>query len=568
MKHIFKILTIIIVVLTSTFSQSSALVPLAGNYTIDATQPASGTNFPSFNDFASAINLNGISAPVTVTVASGSGPYNEQVVINPVTGSSPANIVTINGNGEILHSTTNTNDRHALRLKGVSYFNITNLSIERDTTSSSGFYGIQLLDSARHVSITNCNITISGTTSTLTGSIVASGSETSILDPGSFHDIYIASNTVTGGGYGVSLYGEGNNLATNVVITQNTIYDFHSNGIYLRESNGTIVSSNTLDKRTQNITSANAIQVAQAANINVQIFNNVIHVSQTNNGSSTLRGIYLFDGSGHKVFNNVINDVRLTSGNFTAIEIRSGGTSPQISFNTIALDNTAGSTGDLIAIAEELSNTNSILRNNNISISQSTTGLKCGLLIGAVATPATAFNSNYNNIFITGNGHIAAKGSLTPVFYTTMSSWNTASNQDLNSVQTNPLFFSSTLSIPTNTVLDNKGISISGITTDIAGTPRASIPDIGAYEFGTTSVSEASLNPYTIYPNPVTDYLNITDLSVRMIDIYNEAGQLVKKITLHSQDRSVNISELPDGFYQMLFYSEEKTYISRVIKRQ
>ena len=230
MKHIFQLLTLIVILSFSNISY--ALVPLAGNYTIDATQPASGTNFQSFNDFASAINLNGISAPVTVTVVSGSGPYNEQVVINPVSGSSPANIVTIDGNGEILHATTNTNDRHALRLKGVSYFNITNLTIERDTASTSGFYGIQLLDSARHVSVTNSNITINGTTSTLTGSIVASGSETSILDPGSFHDIYIASNTLTGGGYGVSLYGEGNNLATNVIIAQNIIYDFHSNGIY------------------------------------------------------------------------------------------------------------------------------------------------------------------------------------------------------------------------------------------------------------------------------------------------------------------------------------------------
>jgi len=566
MKHIFQLLTLIVILSFSNISY--ALVPLAGNYTIDATQPASGTNFQSFNDFASAINLNGISAPVTVTVVSGSGPYNEQVVINPVSGSSPANIVTIDGNGEILHATTNTNDRHALRLKGVSYFNITNLTIERDTASTSGFYGIQLLDSARHVSVTNSNITINGTTSTLTGSIVASGSETSILDPGSFHDIYIASNTLTGGGYGVSLYGEGNNLATNVIIAQNIIYDFHSNGIYLRESNGTIVSNNTLDKRTQNITSANAIQVAQAANINVQIFNNIISVSQTNNGSSSLRGIYLFDGTGHKVYNNVIHDVRLTSGNFTGIEIRTGGTAPQISFNTIALDNSAGTTGDLIGIAEELSNTNSILRNNNISISQSTTGLKCGLLIGAVATPATAFNSNYNNIFITGNGHIAAKGSLTPVYYTTMSSWNSVSNQDLNSVQINPSFFSPVLSIPTNTALDNKGISVSGITTDITGNIRASIPDIGAYEFGTTSVNQSEVFAITVYPNPATEFIYLNGIKTTYIKIYNESGQLVRKIIMTPDQQSVDIRDLPVGLYQILAECKGKPYFSKFIKTQ
>jgi hypothetical protein len=103
------------------------------------------------------------------------------------------------------------------------------------------------------------------------------------------------------------------------------------------------------------------------------IYGNFIKVSQVDNGTMPFRGIYLFNGTGHRVFNNVIHDVNLTSGNFTAIEVRTAGTAPEIYFNTISLDNPNTSSGELFGIAEELSNTNSIIRNNIISITQPTT---------------------------------------------------------------------------------------------------------------------------------------------------------------------------------------------------
>src|ERR1043166_3919808 len=76
---------------------------LTGVYTINSGQATGGTNFQSFTDFATAINTNGISGDVTVNVVAASGPYNEQVTISSITGSSASNRVVINGNGCLLY---------------------------------------------------------------------------------------------------------------------------------------------------------------------------------------------------------------------------------------------------------------------------------------------------------------------------------------------------------------------------------------------------------------------------------------------------------------------------------
>src|SRR4029079_15726426 len=116
----------------------------------------------------------------------------------------------------------------------------------------------------------------------------------------------------------------------------NTINDFNSNGVYLRETNGVVVSANHFDKSAGSTSSTNAIQLAQAANINGRVFGNFIKMSQI---SGSLVGIYLFNGTGHKVYNNLIYDIRSTNGTIEGIRVRTGATAPEIYFNTISFDN-------------------------------------------------------------------------------------------------------------------------------------------------------------------------------------------------------------------------------------
>jgi len=460
--------------------------PLNGNYTINSAEPTGGTNFQSFNDFATAINANGVAGHVTATVAEGSGPYEEQVIFNNIPGTGPDATVTLEGNAETITALTNTTNRYVVRLTNCQYFHINNLRVERDSAATSGFYGIHIFQTGYNITISNCQVDMAGSNSTLVGGYIASGSETSILEGGNFHDITITQNYTLSGGYGASVFGLASPLATNIVISHNQFINANDNAVYIRETDGVQIHDNFFDKNNLNVTTWNAIQLAQAANINGRIWNNYIQIGQTNASSSAnYRGIYLFNGIGHRVWNNVIANINLVSGNVIGIEVRTGGTAPEIYFNTISIDNPANTVGNLFGIAESLTNTNSILRNNAISISQPSLGIKAALVLATNSVPAVALNSDYNILYVP-DGNVAAKGSSISgyTFYPTLANWQSVSGQDDNSWDLDPEFFSLGLPLPTNLALDNKGTPISGITTDYAGVNRALLPDIGAYEFG------------------------------------------------------------------------------------
>jgi hypothetical protein len=524
---------------------------LSGNYTINSGQATGGTNFQTFTDFASSLNTTGVSGNVIATVTPGSGPYTEQVIFSNIPGTGAGATITIEGSGETITALTDSANRHVVRLSDVQYFTINNLHVMRNPAALSGFYGIHIYNSGNNITISNCSVDMSGSNSTLVGAYIVSGSVTSILDSGEFHFINIVNDTATGGGYGASVFGKASSLATDIVISGNTFLDFHSNGVYLRETNGAIISHNYLNKRDASVTSCNAIQIAQAANINANIFNNYITMWQTSNGTMQFRGIYLFNGTGHKVYNNVITDIRLLSGNFTGIEVRTGGTAPEIYFNTIALENAGISSGDLYGIAEELSNTNSVLRNNLISLTQPTTGDKIALVLGATSNVTTAINSDYNLIWAP-NGNVAKKDAINPTYYTLLSNWQAASNQDSNSFMADPQLLVDTLPIPTNINADNLGTPIAGITTDFTGILRAAIPDIGAYEFPLIpdGILESVQSKILVYPNPFSSTLNFKfeNSDVTEFVLYNAvAGKvLTEKI---SNTASVNTVNLPAGIY-------------------
>lgn len=277
-----------------------------------------------------------------------------------------------------------------------------------------------------------------------------------------------------------------------------------------------------------------------------------------------IRGIYLFNGTGHKVFNNLITDINLTSGDFTGIEIRTGGTAPQISFNTIILDNSIAGNGDLAGIAEELSNTNSQLRNNLISITQGGSGIRAGLMLGAVSSVTTALNSNHNLIWVP-SGNVAVKGGTTPVNYASLAAWQGASNQDMQSLAIDPM---TSNAIPANPAADNAGISIPGIVSDITGAPRAFIPDIGAYEFLTTGLNGTiSFANVHVYPNPAKNMVFI-DLPFELsrVEAITLDGKVIElEFYLQGSKNVIHTAELAAGFYQLKIYSQSENYTAKIV---
>jgi len=86
-------------------------------------------------------------------------------------------------------------------------------------------------------------------------------------------------------------------------------------------------------------------------------------------------------------------------------------------------------------------------------------------------------------------------------------------------------------------------------TIDFNGNQRDSHPDIGAYEFFATGINSfdnlANLN---IYPNPVIDFLSISNLNKQVdYQVFNLEGKLLRKGVV--QNNQINLSDLSSGIY-------------------
>lgn len=96
----------------------------------------------------------------------------------------------------------------------------------------------------------------------------------------------------------------------------------------------------------------------------------------------------------------------------------------------------------------------------------------------------------------------------------------------------------------------------------------ASTEEVTANVAAVTGVSEAAAGAFSIYPNPVTDRLEIVttqDLditSIRLIDVH---GKMVHEGTLI--DASVDVSSLSSGVYSVELLSQDMLYVKRFVKK-
>lgn len=240
-----------------------------GNYTINAGQATTGSNFASFTEFANALAC-GITGPIVVDVVAGSGPYTERLELNDVLGTSATNTITINGNGNTLQfNSTSTSNMYLVKLNGTKYLKIDNLTIK--SLNATYGYGILFTNGAAYDTITNCHIdlsTITGTSSANASGIAMTASLTATNSPGrNAKNIYIANNlieadhpTQSGGGYyGITVYGVSNaDYGTDsIFIINNEIKNFYYYGIYGYNSGDLYIDGNNVHRSTKTATTTN-----------------------------------------------------------------------------------------------------------------------------------------------------------------------------------------------------------------------------------------------------------------------------------------------------------------------
>lgn len=165
---------------------------------------------------------------------------------------------------------------------------------------------------------------------------------------------------------------------------------------------------------------------------------------------------------------------------------------------------------------------NNIVVNNRFN---ATTGGK-HYAIGLNAN--TTFTSNYNVYYSNGTGGVL--GLVGSIDYTTLSSWQTATNFDLNSGYGNPNFVNPTgdaasvdLHVQSPTPVEGKGVSIAGITTDFDGETRSSLTpvDIGA-DAGNFTLSD--IYPPNISFTPVQNTSSINNRTIANLTITEDTG--------------------------------------------
>ncbi|CAN5404279.1 hypothetical protein BH09BAC1_BH09BAC1_09260 [soil metagenome] len=220
-----------LVILVATNGLQAQCLP-AGNYTINATQPASGTNYQSFTAAVAAMSC-GIQGPVTFTVAYGSGPYNEQVTIPVISGASPTARVTFDGqhrDSTILAHNGTLTQYATLLINGADNIIIKNLTV-RNASLGAGF-GIQLTNAADSNVIKNVKVLLDvNTQNTSCYGIVASASltviTTSAAEGNNANNLLIDSVTITGGHGGIRIEG-----ATAILLKKNRITNCHISQVY------------------------------------------------------------------------------------------------------------------------------------------------------------------------------------------------------------------------------------------------------------------------------------------------------------------------------------------------
>ncbi len=481
---------------TSTSVQVTTPPAVSGTFTINKAVPTNiGTGtFNSFNDAYNYIKC-GINGAVVFNVLAGSGPYNEQLIIAPVPGASATNTVTFNGNNNVIsYGSTNTNERAVIKLNGADYFRFNNLVITASGTTTSDYgWGVQLINDADFNIFNGNTINVDAIlASTNFVGIVISASHTSATTTGAgskSDNNTFSNNTVNGGYYGITSVGStaAADIISNNSFTGNTVQNFYLYGMYISGNTGTLIEGNDLKRPARTTSGFSTYGIYFTGSLNSKISKNRIHAifdSETTT-TSDFYGIYVTGSDAtttepNVISNNVIYEIKSNGGIYALYN--SSSNNARYYFNTISLDHTASSSTDITRGFYQITTASGIeLRNNIFSITRGGSGTKHVIYM---ATATTTYLSNNNDLYIlSGSSNYTGYNGTNRV---SLADWRTASSQDGASIAVDPLFDNPAAGSfkPTSAVVNDLGVPIAGITTDILNVVRnATTPDIGAFEF-------------------------------------------------------------------------------------
>ena len=437
--------------------------PLAGTYTIGGLT----ANFASFTEAMNVLGTCGISGNIILDVAPGT--YTEQFTIPAISGAGSSSKVTINGNNATITFTPSINDkRYVILLDSAQYVTIDHLNITVPNNATYG-WNILLTNACHNIIIKNCTINTHSTSATSNyAGIVASGSSTSMFTEGNnIKNLQLTNNIITGGYIGARLNGENANKMDSLVFQNNTFSNNYLYGVYILYGNAPSFIQNTIDIRNTGAISnlGSGISFENTSGAITFIKNKITNAGQY--------GLYLKNCDPTPLRSKIINNMiggGFRNVNANGIYIESS-QKLDIFFNSINV-NTSLSRGINV-----LANTSSLdIRNNSFAYTGSGSGF-CAYYASTASLIAHDNNSYFNN-----GSLFVVYGDTVPTI-SALRAKNIPAGNDIHSRVGNPYYISPTDLHSNGIQFFQRGISISGITDDIDGQTRPSVPCIGADEY-------------------------------------------------------------------------------------
>lgn len=490
------------------------------------TVGGAGSDFATLSDLMNVLNANGICGPLTVDVNPAAGPYNEQLVIGNISGTSPTDTILFKGNGSVITWNSSISaSRYTILLDGANYVTLDSFQVygSMGSTTSNYGWGIKVNSNSHYNTIKNNKIYVSdSTSSTNYAGIVFSGSLTSATTAGVFTYNKVINNEINGGYYGVIIYGtSGNITGTRAnIVANNTIKRPYYYGIYIGYQDSVLVNNNKISNPSRPIISTTNYGIYNVGALRSTITNNTISDYFRGNlsTSNSFYGIAFSAadntaGNMSLVANNEIYGIGANGTLYGLYNSSSNGI--QNYHNSINFDHPTATSGVSYGVYQTTLSTDLEYKNNSISITRAGVGLRYGYYF---VTNTTVAQLNYNNIYVPG-GNV---GYWSATAYSSLASWQTANGGvfDLNSISQNPLYNGSRNLIPQNgTPLASVGTPLTNVVFDRLGNVRSGVgPFIGAYEitgdFAGPQMQAGPISNTTSVSNyTVSNILNATDVA-------------------------------------------------------
>lgn len=422
---------------------------LNGTYTINSAVPTGGTNFQTFAAALTALGTTGVNGPVVFNVAVGSGPYNESFYLGAIPGSSAANKVRFNGNGNTIQFAATTTDPHIVRLIGTKFLTLNDLVIK--TTSIYG-WGISLSAGSESDSIINCTIDLTASNNTsnaYSNGITLTGDHTSITSIGSGgRKCYIGNNKILGStGAGSCYNGIRINTGSDSNIVQgNLISNFHYYGLYLSNTPGSLIIDNEFHRANKTTTGVGYGMYVINSSPGTKILRNRVHSlgGTTGSSTSTTYGIHFATGHGSAAAPNIIANNVFYNFNQNGINYGiSTSSTYRVRFyhNTVIMNVPLTSTSATYGFYANGTQTETEYKNNIVSITGGTSGTKYGYYFTSTAG-VIAGGLQRNNVYVNSSQPGAQYHSnFGGTDYATLAAFQAAyPTMELGSLDINPSF--------------------------------------------------------------------------------------------------------------------------------